>query len=145
MGKKILIMDDDKDVLEMLKEVLTYENFEVDTVSDLALFLQYFEEGCQPDLVIIDYLLRGINGGEVCYQLKVNEQTCRIPVILMSAYPQVFNSLGDYKCDEFIAKPFDLYDLVETIHSRIRVAESAANPHRLRKSKGARRFTAFRA
>ncbi len=128
----------------MLTEVLTYENFEVDTVSDLTPFLQYFEEGYKPDLVIIDYLLKGINGGEVCHQLKVNEQTSKIPVILMSAYPQVFKSLGNYKCDEFIAKPFDLYDLVEAIHSHIRMAESLTKSVRRRESKGPGRLTAFR-
>jgi DNA-binding response OmpR family regulator len=124
MSKKILILDDDQDVLEMLKEVLLYEDFEVQIVSDLASFLRTFDEGYQPDLVIIDYLLKGINGGEVCHQLKVNEKTRSLPVILMSAYPQIFKSLGDYKCDEFIAKPFDLYDLVESIKGHISAAES---------------------
>ena len=124
MSKKILILDDDQSVLEMLKEVLLYEDFEVEIVSELGSFLKMFDEGYKPDLVIIDYLLKGINGGEVCHQLKVNEKTQSLPVILMSAYPQIFRSLGDYKCDEFIAKPFDLYSLIESIKGHIRTAET---------------------
>jgi CheY-like chemotaxis protein len=130
MSKKILILDDDQDVLEMLKEVLNYEDFEVKIVSDLAGFLGCFEEGYQPDLVVIDYLLKGINGGEVCYQLKTNEVTSHLPVILMSGYPQIFKSLGDYKCDEFIAKPFDLYDLVRSIKSHLYVDKKVATAKR---------------
>jgi DNA-binding response OmpR family regulator len=119
MEKKILILDDDKDVLDMLEEVLLYENFEVRTVNSLADFLRAFDEDFDPDLVVIDYLLTGINGGELCYQLKTNEETKDLPVILMSAYPQVFESLGDYKCDEFIAKPFDLYHLISRVKSHV--------------------------
>lgn len=119
MEKKILILDDDKDVLDMLEEVLLYEHFQVKTVNDLAGFLKVIEDDFNPDLVLIDYLLRGINGGELCYQLKTSEQTKSLPVILMSAYPQVFQSLGDYRCDEFIAKPFDLYNLISRIKLHI--------------------------
>ncbi|MES3018260.1 MAG: response regulator [Bacteroidota bacterium] len=115
MSKKILILDDDTNVLDMLQEVLLYEKFEVRVVSDLASFLKAFEGNYLPDLVLIDYLLKGVNGGEVCYQLKSNERTAGIPVILMSAYPQIFQSLGNYGCDEFIAKPFDLDEILDIV------------------------------
>lgn len=71
----------------------------------------------EPHLVLIDYLLKGINGGEVCHQIKSGYETSRVPVIMISAYPRVFESLGTYGCDEFIAKPFDLYSLVEKVKS----------------------------
>lgn len=123
MSKKILILDDDPHLLAMLREALIYEDYEVKVVSELAGFLKAFDEGYQPDLVIIDYLLKGINGGDVCYQLKINEKTSSIPVLLMSGYPQIFQSLGEYKCDEFIAKPFDLYELVKCVKSHLNTAE----------------------
>ncbi len=126
MSKKILILDDDVDVLEMLKEVLLYEKFEVCIVSDLASFFKAFEEDFQPDLVLIDYLLKGVNGGEVCYQLKTNASTAGIPVILMSAYPQIFRSLGDYGCDEFISKPFDLDEFIGIVRSYTNYREAVS-------------------
>lgn len=110
--KRILILDDDKYILEVLKEALTYADFEVKTVLDINSFYLEFDIH-KPDLVLIDFLLKGINGGEICHQLKIGTYT--IPVFLMSGYPKVFESLGTYGCDEFIAKPFDLYALIGKI------------------------------
>src|SRR5690242_11563334 len=104
-NKKILIIDDDNDILDVMNEALTYEGYEVKglpkTDNIFPEILQY-----QPDLVILDYILNGVNGGELCHQIKINRFTQRLPVILMSAYPRVLQSLGDYGCNVFIAKPF---------------------------------------
>jgi len=114
MTKRILLIDDDTDILEILEELLTSAGFHVtiltkteDVFGSIALH--------RPDLVLVDYLLNGINGGEVCAQIKKNEQTRHIPVILMTAYPRVLLSLGTYCCDEYIEKPFDLDHLVKRI------------------------------
>ena len=118
---RILILDDDKYMLEVLHEALTYANFEVKTFLDSNSFYTELEMN-KPDLVLIDYLLKGINGGEVCHQLKVGNVTYSIPVILMSAYPKVFESLGTYGCDEFIAKPFDLNALIDKIQRYVSIS-----------------------
>jgi DNA-binding response OmpR family regulator len=114
--RKILVLDDDRYILDILDEALTYEEFEVKTALDIKSFFSLMTE-YQPNLVLIDYLLHGINGGEVCHQIKSEEGTSEVPVILMSAYPRVFESLGTYGCDEFIAKPFDLYTLIDRVKS----------------------------
>jgi len=118
MTKRILLVDDDASILEILEEFLTSAGFHVttltkaeDVLSNIALH--------HPDLVLVDYLLNGINGGEVCAQIKKNEQTRHIPVILMTAYPRVLLSLGTYNCDEFVEKPFDLDHLVKRIEYRL--------------------------
>lgn len=67
------------------------------------------------DIVILDYILFGINGGELCHMLKTTPETCHIPVIMVSAYPRVLESLGNYGSDAFIAKPFNLSDITDTI------------------------------
>lgn len=113
---KILVLDDDRYILDILDEALTYEEFEVKTAMDIKSFFTIMEE-YQPNLVLIDYLLHGINGGEVCHQIKTEGGTRTVPVILMSAHPRVFESLGTYGCDEFIAKPFDLYKLIDKVRS----------------------------
>ena len=118
MTKRILLIDDDISILEILEEFLISAGFHVtiltkteDIFSNIALH--------EPDLVLVDYLLNGINGGEVCAQIKKKEQTRHIPVILMTAYPRVLLSLGTYGCDEFIEKPFDLNHLVKRIEYRL--------------------------
>jgi CheY-like chemotaxis protein len=59
-------------------------------------------EKFNPDLIILDYILNGINGGELCHQVKHNSKTSLIPVIIYSAYTKVIQSLGDYGCDAFV-------------------------------------------
>jgi DNA-binding response OmpR family regulator len=121
MTKRILLVDDDISILEILEEFLASAGFDViiltnaeDVLSNIALH--------HPDLVLVDYILNGINGGEVCAQIKRNEQSRHIPVILMTAYPRVLLSLGTYNCDEFIEKPFDLDHLVTRIEYRLEVS-----------------------
>lgn len=112
--KKILVIDDDNDILEIMREALTFEGYEVNSLEKtdniFPEIIQY-----QPDIVILDYLLNGVNGGELCHQIKINRHTTNIPVILMSAHPRVLQSLGDYGCDLFIPKPFDLANLISSI------------------------------
>ena len=114
--KKVLVIDDDEAVLDVMKEALTYEGFEV-KIADRADDVQSMINTYQPDLLLIDYILKGINGGEICHQIKDNGREKKLPVIIVSAYPKVLTSLGDYGCDKFIAKPFDLDDLVGSIKS----------------------------
>jgi CheY-like chemotaxis protein len=114
MAKKILIVDDQSDTLDLLKELFEDEGYQVTA-------LPYTEDiiGCitqyQPELVMLDFLLAGINGGELCHQLKTNPLSAHIPVIMLSGYPRVLESLGNYGADAFIAKPFDLGHLTGTV------------------------------
>ena len=114
MKNKVLIVDDDPATCEVLHEALNYENIEVKSLAwtyDIIGEIQYFT----PQLVLLDYLLPEMNGGELCYQIKSNELTCSMPVIMFSAYPRVLHSLGNYGWDAFLEKPFDLWNLVAMI------------------------------
>jgi DNA-binding response OmpR family regulator len=108
---KILIIDDDTDLLELLQDFLENNGFEIKTNQSSAGIFETITQ-YQPDLIILDYLLDGINGGELCHQVK---STTHIPVILYSAYSRVLLSLGTYGCDQFIPKPFDLDFLLESV------------------------------
>jgi CheY-like chemotaxis protein len=121
MNKRILVIDDDKAVLEILEEVLDYSGFVVKAslfTNDIFMDIEAY----QPDLVLMDYLLSGINGGELCHLIKTNAKTHKLPVVLISAYPRVLMSLGSYGCDTFIAKPFDVAELVDNINSCLQAA-----------------------
>lgn len=121
MTKKVLILDNDHSILGAMSEALNYNGYDVKTLTDGENIFTDIDE-YRPDLVLIDYILNGVNGGEICHRLKLNDQTTSIPVIIMSAYPRIIESLGNYGCNAFIAKPFDLHDLI------FRIDELTANP-----------------
>ena len=114
MSKRILIIDNDTDVLEIMEEALNYDGFKAFT-SPVADNYENLIRYNHIDLVIIDYLLDGINGGEICHQIKCCPEFAHLPVIIYSAYPKVLQSIGNYGCDSFIPKPFDLGDVVSQI------------------------------
>ena len=108
--KKILIVDDSKDILEGMKMFLEIKNYEVKTTvtahniqNDIAEF--------NPDLLILDIYLSGFDGRELCRKLKADKNTNHLKVILFSA---ASNALDDYKtfgADDCLEKPFGLNDI----------------------------------
>ena len=116
MQKRILVIDNDQDLLEAVETALISENFEVVTRLYVEDIISLVRE-VKPDLILIDYLLYGINGGELCHLIKSLPETSHLPVILFSGYPRIIQSLGTYECDAFISKPFELQDLIDTINS----------------------------
>ena len=118
MAKRILILDDNEDILEIVHETLTYEDFEVRSTGRSDAVIPLVEE-FTPDLVILDYRVAGLNGGELCRQIKAHPDFSDIPVIIFSAYINHNDDLIAYGCDAIINKPFDLTELVEKVNSLI--------------------------
>lgn len=118
MAKRILVLDDNQDILDIVHETLTYENFEVHSTSDSDAIIPLIGS-FSPDLVILDYRVAGINGGELCQQIKSDPLFNNIPVIIFSAYINHNSDMFDYKCDAVINKPFDLAELVEKVNGLI--------------------------
>jgi len=115
MSKRLLIIDNDAEVLNVMQEALVYEGFEVKIQEDTHNIFQVIND-YKPDLIMIDYILDGINGGETCHEIKVNLATGHIPVVIVSAYSKVILSLGNYRSDAFLAKPFGLDELVQVVN-----------------------------
>lgn len=116
MAKKILILDDNEDILEMMKVALEDEGHEVECMVNTNDIYKTISH-TKPDLLIVDYILPGINGGELCHQVKTNPKTEHIPVIMVSGHQRVLQSLGTYGADVFIAKPFSLEDIVNNVNN----------------------------
>ncbi|MDB4926362.1 response regulator [Mucilaginibacter sp.] len=115
LQKKILIIEDDNDILDVLKTVLSYNHFTVKGLARTDDILKSIEK-YKPDLILTDYLLSGMNGGKICQVIKSNKETCHLPVILISAYQELAISLGNFGFDAFIRKPFDINHLITTIN-----------------------------
>ena len=115
MQKRILVIDNDQDILEAVEAALKIENYSVETSPIVEDIFDMIRDK-NPDLILIDYLLFGINGGELCHMIKSEPTTSHLPVIIFSGYPKVIQSLGTYECDAFISKPFDLDNFIGVIH-----------------------------
>jgi len=114
MTKRILVIEDDEDILQVLETVLTHNKFSVkgiEKTNDIFESIKTYK----PDLILTDYLLSGLNGGKICQLIKSNKDTCHLPVVLISAYPTLAGSFGSFGFDAFINKPFNIGDLVKQI------------------------------
>lgn len=113
--KRILVVDDDKDILNILKLVLNMNGFEVMVTPNgeeaLAKSVSY-----SPQLVLMDVFLSGTDGRDICNILKNNPRTKDIPVVMFSAHSNMQDILEVCNADDFIAKPFDIAALVEKIN-----------------------------
>jgi DNA-binding response OmpR family regulator len=114
MLKRILVLDDNQDILDVVNEVLSYENFDVHTTATSNNILQVAQD-YNPDLVILDYLLNDGNGGEICKRLKADAQLKHVPVIIFSAYINRDVDYPSFGCEAVIPKPFDLTELVDKV------------------------------
>lgn len=117
MQKRIMVLDDDPNLLDMTQEALRDEGFEVNASGDMDDILAHTKH-FQPDLMIIDHNLHGINGVELCKSVKANRYLRNLPVIIISAYPLKAN-LGIFGCDGFIAKPFGLEALLYAVNKLV--------------------------
>lgn len=72
-------------------------------------------------------MLNGINGGELCHQIKSSGQNGGLPVMIFSAYPRVIQSLGFYGCNAFMPKPFDLSLLVAQVNALTKISPDLSN------------------
>ena len=111
---RILVLDDDPDIGTMIKMMLEYKGYIV-TVSDRADMAQQALNKGRVDLIIMDMLLSGVNGTDLCVDLKKNPSTSRIPVIMISAHPNAKEICLEAGADEFISKPFDMNDILSKI------------------------------
>lgn len=112
--KKILILDDNRDILDIVVEILSDEQLEVQGIN-MASELMPKLETFYPDLILLDFRLEDGHGGEICLELKSNPKFSSIPVILFTAYNNPGVDLNQYGCDTIIAKPFDISELITTV------------------------------
>jgi DNA-binding response OmpR family regulator len=104
---RILIIDDDQDILEFLHIILEEEGYDVVT-SDKDDFLTHLHPGGLPHLVVLDVLLSGKDGRQTVRWLKSQEETRTIPVLMFSAHPSAEETARQAGADDFLVKPFNI-------------------------------------
>jgi DNA-binding response OmpR family regulator len=115
-SKKIVVVDDDPDILDALQMTLEDEGYDV-TTTEKGEYAENLRKtnGNLPDLIILDVLLSGRDGRTICQKLKSQQETRHIPVIMISAHPNAKQSVKDVGADDFLAKPFDVDELLALV------------------------------
>lgn len=114
MIKKIAIIDDDPDILDALQLLFETEGYDTKTTGRGDETFQIVEK-FKPDVLLLDVLLSGKDGRVICKQLKKDNTTSRIPIIMMSAHPHAKDSVMKVGADDFIPKPFDMNDMLRRV------------------------------
>lgn len=114
--KAVLIVDDEPDIVFALSTILEdagYQTTSRDRAEHLAQDLRQDDE--LPDLILLDMLLSGQRGSEIARDLKQHPETHDIPILMLSAHPDGEREARDAGADGFIAKPFDVDDLLAKV------------------------------
>jgi DNA-binding response OmpR family regulator len=116
--KKILLIDDDPDIITVLQLLLKKKGYEVATASreeeaydQVSVF--------QPHLIVLDVLLSGVDGRTICKKLKNSDSSKHIPIIMFSAHPSAQKNMEDFGADDFIPKPFESSKILERIEAQL--------------------------
>lgn len=115
---KILIVDDDTNISELVSLYLTKEHFETMSVEDGYQALEEFKNFA-PDLILLDLMLPGLDGYEICKEIR---KTSNVPIIMLSAKGEVFDKvLGlELGADDYIIKPFDPKEVIARVKAILR-------------------------
>ena len=113
-NKRVLIIDDDPDVLETLQSVLSTRGFTVNTSLDTSNIQNEIESFC-PDVLLLDVNLKNANGGEICRELKKCGTARNISIILFSGDRSIKEQYKNYLADNFIEKPVSISNLVTSL------------------------------
>lgn len=116
--QKILIVDDDNNIAELISLYLTKECYDTKIVNDGEEALHAFEH-YNPNLILLDLMLPGIDGYQVCREIRTKSN---VPIIMLSAKGEIFDKvLGlELGADDYILKPFDSKELVARVKAVLR-------------------------
>ncbi len=154
MGKRILIVDDEPDLIELLRANLESEDFMVESAKDGETGLK-LAMADPPHLLVLDLMLPGIDGLEVCRRLRNHPRTADLPIIVLTAKAAEVDQIVGLRvgADDYVTKPFSPKELVARVQallrraskppaskSMIRVGEILLDPERHEVTEGRRRI-----
>lgn len=119
MNKKIVIFDDDQEILTAMESVLDFVDWDLVTFSSGQDAMQViFNE--KPDLILMDIMLDGFDGREICQSIKKDSALQHIPIILISGQPNAEEvKHQDYGPNDFLPKPFNIGDLIDKVYFQL--------------------------
>lgn len=126
MNEKVLIIEDDEAIVKLLRRSLAYEGYQVDAALDGESGLALARDR-QPDLVILDWMLPGMDGLEVCQRLR---SLSNVPVLMLTAKDTLHDRVQglDAGADDYVVKPFQLDELTARIRALLRRTQQDRTP-----------------
>lgn len=108
MTKKILVVDDEQDILKLIEKILSDAAYEIILAKNGDEMFELLQKS-KPDLILLDVMMPGINGYEICHLLKNNSETAHIPVVMLTVLsgPQDASKGMSMGAEAYLAKPFD--------------------------------------
>ncbi len=121
MGRKILAVEDDRNISDLIRMYLEKEGFEVTTAFDGGTAVERFRE-IGPDLVLLDIMLPVMDGWSVCAKIR---ETSRAPIIMLTAKSEVLDRVTGLEmgADDYLVKPFEMKELIARINAVLRRTE----------------------
>jgi len=115
--KKVLVIDDDQDILEAIQLVLELEDYQVNTTAQCQKVIDQIRS-YKPDIILLDVLLSGYDGRDIAKQIRdAGNGISKTPIIMMSAHANLGSSITETGANDFIAKPFDIDEMLNKIKS----------------------------
>ncbi len=126
MPDRILVVEDDRFIREIVATALTVEGYSVDVAEDGEQAWRYLSSQ-QPELVVLDIALPVIDGLTICRKLRARDDSGRTPVLVVSALTNrsIVRAALEAGADDFLDKPFDLSDLVGKVQALLGTARTA--------------------
>ena len=120
MGEKVLVVDDELEIRDLLGRFLTEQGYEAMLASNGEEAIELAEKE-NPNAILLDIKMPGIDGIEICKRLKANEKTRFIPVIMATALWDTYLDAIEAGAEDFVTKPFNLAELSHRVKSILRV------------------------
>lgn len=120
-GARILVIEDDREIVDVLRRTLRADGFTVEGVEGGGAALELAPDFL-PDLVILDLGLPDIDGEEVCRQLRLGQETARVPILMLTARTELDDRVSglDSGADDYLTKPFEREEILARIRALLR-------------------------
>ena len=121
MGRNILVVEDDRNISDLIQMYLLKEGFDVRTAADGGRAIEEFQKEA-PDLILLDIMLPVMDGWSVCAKIR---ETSKVPIIMLTAKSEVFDRIQGLEmgADDYIVKPFEMKELIARINAVLRRTE----------------------
>ncbi len=116
--KKILVIEDDPSALRFIEYTLEQEGYQVLTATDGLAGIRKAQNE-EPDLIVLDIMLPGIDGFEICHRLRAEPQTAQLPILMLSAKAQEIDRATGLKvgADDYLTKPADPSEIISRVRT----------------------------